>query len=290
MITVKIGGVPEHFNFPIHRAIEDRSFAKAGIEMIWTDCHGGTGQMTRALRTGELDMIVALTEGVIADIIVNNDSRIISQYVLSSLIWGIHTGINNPLQWPDEIFDKQHAISRFGSGSHLMPIVNAHRKGETLDINQFTVINDLEGAIASLSSGATDVFYWEKFTTQPHVEAGRLRRIGEYLTPWPCFVMAASDRLLASQSEAVNKVLDIINASCADFMKLGNAIELTAERYQLRHEEVEKWYHKTEWATNSWVSDKMISNVIFHLKSARIIKSDQAIPEIIWKKSNVSDV
>ena len=284
MTTLRIGGVPEHFNFPIHLAAERKEFQQAGLQLIWTDYPGGTGQMTSALRAGEVDMIIALTEGVIADIIRNNDHRIISQYVLSSLIWGIHTGNSNTLQWADEIFNKKHAISRWGSGSHLMAIVNAHRKGAMLAEDQFTIVQNLEGAIASLEKNETDVFYWEKYTTKPHVDTGRIRRIGEYVTPWPCFVIAASDAILSEQPTAVDAALDIINASCRSFMQLKSVIDLTSERYGIDREDAEKWYHKTEWATNSWVSEKMVESVIYHLKSAGIISQEQEIPEIIWKK------
>ncbi len=284
MTTIRIGGVPEHFNLPIKLAMESGAFASQEIEIIWSDFPGGTGHMTKALREDEQDMIIALTEGVIADIIKGSPSKIVSQYVLSPLIWGIHTGNTNKLQWADQIFDKQHAISRFGSGSHLMAMVNADRKGEHLSEDQFKVINNLEGAIASLDALETDVFYWEKYTTKPYVDAGRLRRIGEYITPWPCFVISASDQILSEKAEIIDKVLDVINESCRAFMKTKSVIELTAKRYELDKEDVEKWYHKTEWATNSWVSDKMIESVIYHLKAAEIIETDQEIPEIIWKR------
>lgn len=282
--TLRIGGVPEHFNLPIKLAQESGKFSEKGIDLIWTDFSGGTGHMTSALRDQEQDLIIALTEGVITDIIKGNPAKIVSQYVLSPLIWGIHTGNKNKLQWADEIFDKQHAISRLGSGSHLMPMVNAERKGEKLLADQFTIVNNLDGAIKSLDNLETDVFYWEKFTTKPHVDAGKLKRIGEYITPWPCFVIAASDQVLADRAEAVDQALDVINESCREFMGNKEAIELTAERYGIELADVEKWYHKTEWATNSWISDKMIESVIYHLKVAEIIPSDQEIPEIIWKR------
>jgi len=282
---MRIGGVPEHFNFPIHLAMQNGLFQETGIHIEWTDFPGGTGYMTQALRENDQDMVVVLTEGVIADITKGNPAKIVSQFVISPLTWGIHTGNKNPLQWADQIFDKQHAISRFGSGSHLMAIVNAHRKEKSLSEDQFTVVDNLEGAIASLDALETDVFYWEKYTTQPHVDAGRLRRIGEYLTPWPCFVIAATDQILQDKPEAVDRVLDVINEACQNFMQNKEVIDMTARQYKLNRKDVEQWYHKTEWATNSWVSDKMIESVSYHLKAADIIPTHQSVPEIIWKRS-----
>ncbi len=282
--TIRIGGVPEHFNLPIHLAKEKGIFAKHGINLEWTDFAGGTGQMTKALREDEIDLCILLTEGMIADIIKGNPSKIISEYVITPLTWGIHTGLNNPIKPHDNIFDKQHAISRFGSGSHLISIVHANSKGQSMTNDQFTVINNLDGALASLNALETDIFYWEKYTTKPYVDAGRIRRIGEYLTPWPCFVIAASDKILAQHPKAIDDLLDIIQESCHQFMKDDSIIPTVSVRYEQRIEDIERWYHSTEWAPDSWVSDKMIKSVIFHLQAANIILADQEIPELIWKK------
>lgn len=283
-INIRIGGVPEHFNLPIHLANERGDFKKNGISISWTDYHGGTGQMTKALRENEIDICLLLTEGIIADIINGNPSKIISDYVITPLTWGIHTGLENALQHDDVIFDKRHAISRFGSGSHLMSIVNANSKGLSMSADQFTIINNLDGALTSLNNLETDVFYWEKYTTKPYVDSGQIRRIGEYITPWPCFVIAATDKILERHPKAVDKMLDIIHDSCQEFMLDNSVIPVTSERYQQKPEDIERWYHSTEWAADSWVSDKMMKSVIFHLEAAEIISQKQPMPEIIWRR------
>lgn len=283
-INIRIGGVPEHFNLPIHQINENGTLDRNGISLEWTDFYGGTGQMTKALREGEVDICILLTEGIVKDIIKGNPSKIISEYVITPLTWGIHTGLENSLQKKDFIFDKKHAISRFGSGSHLISIVNANSKNQQIAEDQFTVINDINGAIESLNSLETDVFYWEKYTTKPFVDAGIIRRIDEYLTPWPCFVIAATDEILEKHPEQIDLLLDLIQESCQKFMKDDFVIPVVAERYDQQLTDVERWYHSTEWATNSWVSDKMLKSVIYHLKSANIISEDEQIPELIWRK------
>lgn len=283
-INIRSGGVPEHFNLPIHLANERGDFKKNGISITWTNHHGGTGQMTKALRENEIDICLLLTEGIIADIINGNPSKIISDYVITPLTWGIHTGLENTLQHHDVIFDKRHAISRFGSGSHLMSIVNANSKGQIMIPEQFTVINNLDGALQSLNNLETDVFYWEKYTTKPYVDSGQIRRVGEYITPWPCFVIAATDKILEKHPKTVDKMLDIIHTSCQQFMEDETVIPITSNRYEQKLEDIERWYHSTEWASDSWVSDKMITSVIFHLKAANIIAEHQPIPELIWKR------
>ena len=79
--TIRIGGVPEHFNLPIHLAMESGAFESRGLNIEWTTFKGGTGQMTKALREDEVDVCILLTEGIITDIINGNPSKIISEYV-----------------------------------------------------------------------------------------------------------------------------------------------------------------------------------------------------------------
>ena len=166
--------MPEHFNLPIQLAMERGDFAKAGLAIEWINYPGGSGHMAQALRTGEADVCVLLTEGIVADIYRGNRSKIISEFVVTPLTWGIHTAQHNALTHAHDIFAKQYAISRVGSGSQLMAMVHANEKGHALAPEQFVVVDHLEGAIDSLARLESDVFYWEKYTTKPLVDAGLL--------------------------------------------------------------------------------------------------------------------
>ena len=281
---IRLGGVPEHFNLPIHLAIEEGSFHSNDVGIDWTTFRGGTGQMTKALRNNEIDACILLTEGIIKDIIDGNSSKIISGYVNTPLTWGIHTGTENTLKYHTDIYDRQYAISRFGSGSHLMAIVDAVANERTIMKEQFTVIKNLDGALESLRSLNTDVFYWEKFTTKPFVDSGILRRIGEFVTPWPCFVIAATDRILSTKPEMIQRMLSTIHMRCRQFMQADDAISMVSERYDQKSKDVERWYHSTEWATHGWVSNKMLRSVVHNLRLAEIISPDQDIPELVWRR------
>ena len=287
MTTLRLGGVPEHFNLPIHLAAERGAFASRGVELEWTTFEGGTGQMTQALRAGAIDACVLLTEGIVTDILAGNPSKIISVYVTTPLIWGVHTGVDNPLRHHGEVYDRRYAISRFGSGSHLMAIVDATAQGRALRREQFEAVGNLDGALASLAAGATDVFYWEKYTTKPYVDAGRLRRVGEFVTPWPCFVIAATDEVLARAPEAVIRMLRTIHDACDAFMQDdAAAVPLVAERYGQRRADVERWYHATEWAIHGWVSDKMLRSVVHNLRTAGVLPVDTAheARQLVWER------
>jgi len=282
--TIRIGGVPEHFNLPIHLAIEKGEFQSRGVNVEWTTYKGGTGQMTKAFEDGEIDVCVLLTEGIINAIINGNPSKIISNYVISPLCWGVHTAVDNPLNNYLDIFDKNFAISRFGSGSHLMAIVDANTKDQQIKPEKFKVIKNLENALESLKKHETDVFYWEKYTTKPYVNSGELKRIGEFYTPWPCFVIAASDKILKEQPENIIRVLRTIHDSNDKFMQNENSVNLVSERYEQKVDDVKRWYHNTEWAIHGWVSNKMLKSVIYSLKMAGIVEADKEIPALVWER------
>ncbi len=283
MDVLRIGGVPEHFNLPWHLGIENKIFENAGIQVEWTTFKGGTGQMTKALRNDEIDVCVVLTEGIVADIIKGNPSKIISKYLNTPLIWGVFSGTHNPINYYGEVYDKKYAISRFGSGSHLMPIVDALYKNKTIQQEQFEIIKNLEGALESLKNNETDVFYWEKYTTKPYVDKGLLKCLGEFVTPWPCFMLAATDKAIANKKEALQKMLKALYFITKQFMTAVDSIDEVSKRYEQKLEDVENWFHSTEWSTNDDVSHKMLQSVIYTLKQSNII-DEKVLPESVCAK------
>ena len=148
MKNYRIGGVPEHFNLPWYLTLRDKEYTKEGINLRWNDYPGGTGQMCKALREKEIDMAVILTEGIVRDIAKGNECKIVQVFVKSPLVWGIHVAANSNYSEIEDLKGTKAAISRFGSGSHLMAYVNAEKNGwDTKKDLDFTVVKNLEGAI-----------------------------------------------------------------------------------------------------------------------------------------------
>ena len=98
MKDVRIGGVPEHFNYAWYLALKQGYFKSHNINVRWKDYFGGTGQMTKALRDDEIDIAVILTEGIIKDITEGSPCKIVQVFVDSPLIWGIHVAANSNFQ------------------------------------------------------------------------------------------------------------------------------------------------------------------------------------------------
>ena len=79
-LRLKIGGVPEHYNYPWRVAIEEGLFNKEKISLHWSDISGGTGQMIKGLETGSLDIAIVLTEGITRSILKGLDAKVIQIY------------------------------------------------------------------------------------------------------------------------------------------------------------------------------------------------------------------
>jgi ABC-type nitrate/sulfonate/bicarbonate transport system substrate-binding protein len=248
MKTLKIAGVPEHFNLPWHLCIENGEFENEGINLEWTDIPEGTGKLCQMLRDGSTDIAVILTEGIIKDIAAGNDSKIVQVYVESPLVWGIHVAAGSPYNQLSDVENGKVAISRFGSGSHLMAIVNAKNQGWNTNGLEFEIINTLDGAIEGLTEGRADYFMWERFMTKPIVDKGIFRRIGDCPTPWPCFVIAVRNEILKNDAATIEKLLEVINTTTADFKEIPSIDKTLAERYHQKQEDIQEWLKITEWS------------------------------------------
>ena len=248
MKKVKIIGVPEHFNLPWHMAMEEGAFEERGIDLQWTDIPEGSGRMCQMLENGETDLTIILTEGLVKSIIEGNPAKIVQEYIASPLLWGIHVGAKSEYRSIPELKTTKAAISRFGSGSHLMAYVNAQKEGWNTQKLQFEVINNLDGAVEALTQGTADYFMWEHFTTKPLVDNGIFRRLGDCPTPWPCFVIAATDKFLEENSSVLKHILEVINLYTAEFKKIPSIDRTLANRYEQQLEDIQEWLSLTRWS------------------------------------------
>jgi hypothetical protein len=121
--------------------------------MQFASCPGGTGAMIASIVAGHADVAVALTEGIVAGV-VNHEAtgvplRYCGQYVTSPLRWMIATGAGREFQSLSDVLGVAGssespdssgeaataggrsihvAVSRLGSGSHLMAYLLALRE------------------------------------------------------------------------------------------------------------------------------------------------------------------
>lgn len=280
MKTIKIAGVPEHFNLPWHLCIDNGEFENIGINLEWSDVPEGTGKMCQMLRDGTTDIAVILTEGIVKDINAGNPSKIVQVYVESPLIWGIHVDAKSKFKSIADLENTKIAISRYGSGSQLMAYVNANNQGWKTDNLEFVIVNTIDGAVEALTNGTTDYFMWERFMTKPLVDKGIFRRVGDCPTPWPCFVIAVRDEILKKHPNTIAQILEVINLTTQEFKEIPNIDVTLASKYHQKIEDISEWLSLTEWSQNQLTKEMLnkIQNQLFDLK---IIEKKGTFAEIV---------
>ena len=275
MKRFKIGGVPEHFNLPWKLAIEERKLVDLGIELHWSDMTGGTGQMIKGLQTGTLDIAVLLTEGITKSILQGLDAKIVTVFVTTPLRWGIHVPYNSDIQTVKQLENQTFAISREGSGSHLMTYVRAKQEGWNLKELKFNVVGDVYGGLWALENNQAQAFLWEKYTTFPFTEQKKSRYIDEVVTPWPCFVIAVRSEVLAENKELLKSVFERVNQEAKAFKENPNAAEIIAWRYNLKLEQTQSWLSETDWNYDNSLMKDSIENVVNTLESLDLISAKE---------------
>lgn len=280
MKTVRIAGVPEHFNLPWHLCIENGEFEEVGIDLQWTDVPEGTGKMCQLLRDNETDIAVILTEGIVKDIVGGNPSSIVQTYVDSPLIWGIHVAAESQYQTLSDLENTKVAISRYGSGSHLMAYVNAQNQHWNTETLQFEVVNTIDGAVEALTHGKADYFMWERFMTKPLVDKGIFRKVADCPTPWPCFVIAVRNEFLESNRQTIALLLEIINNTTIEFKEIPSIDRTLATKYNQKLEDIQTWLSLTKWAQKP-LEEKVLNKIQNQLFDLKIIEKKGTFAEIV---------
>jgi ABC-type nitrate/sulfonate/bicarbonate transport system substrate-binding protein len=285
MKTIKIAGVPEHFNLPWHLCIDNGEFEQVGIDLQWTDVPEGTGKMCQMLRDGETDIAVILTEGIVKDIIGGNPSSIVQIYIESPLIWGIHVAANSKYHSMSDLKNTKVAISRYGSGSHLMAYVNAQNQsrmmsGWNTNNLEFEIVNTIDGAVEALTNGTADYFMWERFMTKPLVDKGIFRRIADCPTPWPCFVIAVRNEFLEHNKQTLSLILAIINKTTIEFKDIPSIDRTLASKYHQKLDDIQEWLSLTKWSQKP-IEEKVLNNIQNQLFDLKIIDKKGIFAEIV---------
>ena len=287
LTTLRIAGVPEHFNLPWQLGLERRAFVRAGLDVQWRTVPDGTGAMCTMLRDDEVDVALLVTEGAVRDILNGNPSRIISPYVDSPLTWGVHVGANSGIERAEQLKDVPFAISRPNSGSHLAAMTYARSKGRVLGDKDFEIVNDLKGALERLAKPEPIAFLWEKFTTKPYVDEGSLLRVDECRATWPSFMVVARESVLEAHPQEIARLLKVIRDQAAGLMSKKTAPAMVAQRYGLSLEDAQEWFSAVRWNTGASAEVSMLNDVVHALPTGVFptppIGMDDLAVKLLWQ-------
>ena len=267
-----LGGVPEHFNFPILKTLEENTTFQKKIK--WLNIPEGTGEMVQKLNAKEVDAALLLTEGATKAINLGADFTIAQVYVSSPLCWGVHQLPNAQIQ-PKTSTQNPILISRFGSGSHLMSYVWLAKQGEKPKPDNFKVIGTLDKALAHYEAKNNGYFLWEKYTTMPFVEKGIIERTGEVYTPWPCFVLCLRNGLNSEEKNILlNQFFPTVEKTALHLKANTKATVIAiAERYSLKPEKISEWFKQTTWFGQSDLSKEILKVENFLIQAGQLERS-----------------
>ncbi|MBK6830364.1 MAG: hypothetical protein IPG92_06260 [Flavobacteriales bacterium] len=114
-------------------------------------------------------------------------------------------------------------------------------------------MNDLKGAEERLKGSGPIAFLWEKYTTKHLVDAGTFRRVDEHCSPWPSFVIVATEAMLAECPKEVQRLLKAIRDQAAGLMEKKTAPETIVQRYKMKLEDAQAWFAGVKWNTDGKV-------------------------------------
>jgi len=226
--------------------------------------------MCAALREGQLDIAVALTEGLVADLVRNGPCyHIVAEYVQSPLNWGIAVAADSSIKTLSELEGSIFGISRFGSGSHIMAFVMAERDGWKI-APRFSEAGGLEDLVKSVTGGKSNVFLWETMMLRSAVRAGKLRELGLLPTPWPCFHIAVTDEYLEREPEVVNRLVQCLTATASHWQYQPVAVADVMAKCDITEAEAKQWLSGVKFSTNGTVSDAALDLVLATLKRLQL--------------------
>jgi sulfonate transport system substrate-binding protein len=276
MKTIRIGGVPEHYNLPFYQANQEQPFIDAGYKLEFSIYSTGTGAMLNDLKDSYLDMAILLTEGIITDQHAGNTANIVAHYVKSPLIWGVHKHVANPFQLKNGVTsDTKFAISRLKSGSHLMAYLYAQKFGVALDDEQFEIVNNMNGAAAALEINQADLFLWEKFTTKPLVDQGVFERVDVCPTLWEPFVVVANPDISAEHASFITLLIEWLQKRTQSLKSNAEStVGEISDRFHLKKEDAAEWLKNVEWDVKPVHSKSEFEHVEQILIDLNIIQPD----------------
>lgn len=272
MKTIRITGVPEHFNYPFRIMADSQPFREKGILINWLEESRGSGKMAQMLQEGETDIALLLTESFLKEVSHGHALKLLGYHVKSPLIWGIHSGSSGQIQCLNDLSHLKFLISRHGSGSELMTKVLAQRENWSQKQMHYQVVQNLEGALQYFSKNPDCLFLWEKFTTMPFVEQGLLNRISEIPSPWPSFVMVTQASCWDLWKDELIGIRDYCYQLSAQLLlNKEESIRQIAASYGLSESTCTAWFSQTQWARDSIIDLQALEKTMHQLQLLGII-------------------
>ncbi|CAK7203869.1 hypothetical protein SEUCBS139899_006618 [Sporothrix eucalyptigena] len=281
---LRVGYVPEHFSTPIH-------YAKThfGLDAETIPYPSGTGHMITALRAGDIDVGIGLTEGWVAGLGKEaagaGGYQIVGTYVETPLCWAISSGIGrDSITSVADLKGSKIGVSRIGSGSFVMGFVLADQQGWLTEggakpFEDTVVLNTFANLRAAVNSGEADFFMWEHFTSKRYYDNKEIKRVGEIYTPWSSWKIVASTAVVSSpDTEAqLQDLFGKLDQGIAHFnANPEESVKYISTALDYSEEDAREWLKTVRFPEHtSGVSKATIENCIGILQKAGVLVKGQ---------------
>ena len=274
-MSIKFGGVPEHYNAPFHKLLRDDCTENV---VIWKSYPSGTGAMLEAIDKDEIDVAVVLTEGAVKHSVLTERCKILGTFVNSPLFWGVHvrpdSGIDDMSILNSRLSNLIIGISRYGSGSHLMALVHASRLG--LFAPSFQIVDTMAGAAEAMDKNEIDVFLWDITTADYYTRKNVWKTIGKVSGDWPAFVFIVNSNANDQLIKIANACISQLEKSCIALKSGGiSSVEYLCTQHGISVNQAEEFLGMISWNSKNELNRDAIGRVIEALVMANIIDSKQ---------------
>jgi ABC-type nitrate/sulfonate/bicarbonate transport system substrate-binding protein len=171
------------------------------------------------------------------------------------LPWGVHVPVASALHHPADLKGVPFAISRPGSGSHIMAMLYAERLGWRPGPDDLVVVHNMEGAAARMAEGDPVIFLWETYVTSRYVEAGVMRRVDEVRGDWPGFVIVAREAFARTRPDDMREALAVLDRAVNGLDLSAHTVELVMRNAGFREELAREWLGHVRWRVGRPVGD-----------------------------------
>ncbi|KAK6193249.1 nucleoside diphosphate kinase Ndk1 [Pestalotiopsis sp. IQ-011] len=282
---LRVGFVPEHFSTPIHFAQKHFCLSAALIPFP-----SGTGHMITALRAGEIDVGIGLTEAWVAglgkeDTPGDGGYRIVGTYVQTPLCWAISTGAKRPeISSVGSLKDSKIGISRLGSGSQVMGYVLADEQGwlspSSSPYADFVILQTFDKLRNAVNDGTADFFMWEHFTSKRYYDSGEIRKVGQIYTPWSSWkIVASTSSTKLSDDSRLKDLYEKLDQGTKYFLEHPDeSVEYISTALDYSEEDAREWLKTVRFADNvAGVDPKVIEGCITSLRKAGVLKEGKGM-------------
>ncbi|CAK7225359.1 hypothetical protein SBRCBS47491_005861 [Sporothrix bragantina] len=280
---LRVGFVPEHFSTPIHYAT-----THFGLDVETIPFPSGTGHMITALRAGDIDVGIGLTEGWVAGLgkeeAGQGGYQIVGTYVETPLCWAISSGVKrDDITSVDALKGSKIGVSRIGSGSFVMGFVLADQQGwleeSKKPFEDTVVLNTFANLRNAVNDGSADFFMWEHFTSKRYYDNKEIKRVGEIYTPWSSWKIVASTAVVSSpEKEAqLQDLFAKLDQGIAHFnANPEESVKYISTALDYSEEDAREWLKTVRFPEHtSGVSLSTIENCISILQKAGVLVKGQ---------------